>query len=796
MSLSPLDLLPAHPWQRVAFTTYALSLSFFEAVVLDALVRGGVRAQPVILADVQGVRDCLSEQGARLVGRDYEVEPISVFGGVFHPKITVLVSDTECHLLVGSGNLTFNGWGGNCEVIEHLHSGFAATAIADAAEFFELLPRAKRVRQGAGRQCSEIASSLRRSTQGRSRSEEIRFLHNLESSLIDQIVQSAAELGGARRLIAAAPFWDSGAALDRLCGALSITEACIHVHSKGTVDGFVTDNWPRAANTRVHAVRVAPLDASAEAERRLHAKVFEILCRRGRLLITGSANGTCAALDRDGNIEACVLRILRDPATGWSWVPGAPPEPTSVTVDGEKEELNGVGILRAVLNGDQVTGQVLTPRMDGAVSVYHLAALGPELLANAVLDSEGAFCITALGLEKSSWRGGRLVLRVTDPTGRQAEGFVSLANFAEIARRGGHVAPRLLALIFGNDTPEDITAILSWFVEDPKRLSPESEAKTSRGGEREDNDSETLIPLAALGGELPEAPPTATAASGDRHWSRFLDQVFAAFRQPREAFHSIGDDSTEDGEADEPQSREKMPDALNLISEKTFGTFSQLFELLTKDDSPPRYAEVAFDLTGYICARLTPELIRARAWLVAVIRAWLNCGVRSERREDVAAAILTVLGTAPDADRMRWARHSLLRLGRELSDVPPPAQVVHNYQTVLLQRESFADLWEKVREVRTLEEQLHAYVKALKSGAASPDSYRDLPDAAPEVWPVLAQALTSIQARMNLIFIKKSEDKCPIHYTLLPRLEIDKLQTVGIAMAKNCCGRVIIRLEA
>jgi hypothetical protein len=43
VSLVPLDLVSAHPWRRVAFTTYALSLSFFEAVILDALVRGGGR---------------------------------------------------------------------------------------------------------------------------------------------------------------------------------------------------------------------------------------------------------------------------------------------------------------------------------------------------------------------------------------------------------------------------------------------------------------------------------------------------------------------------------------------------------------------------------------------------------------------------------------------------------------------------------------------------------------------------------------------------------------------------------
>src|ERR1700728_4118833 len=138
MTLAPHQLASAHPWQRVTFTTYALSLSFFEAVILDALIRGGGR-QALILADVEGVRASLSEQGAQRVGKDYEVEPVAVSSGVFHPKISVLTDNDESHLLVSSGNLTFGGWGGNCEVLEHLHPSFAADAIADAAEFFELI---------------------------------------------------------------------------------------------------------------------------------------------------------------------------------------------------------------------------------------------------------------------------------------------------------------------------------------------------------------------------------------------------------------------------------------------------------------------------------------------------------------------------------------------------------------------------------------------------------------------------------------------------------------------------------
>ncbi len=74
---SPLDLLQAHAWRRTLFTTYSLSLSFFESVVLDGLVRNGAR-EAIVLADAEGVRNALSKFGARRVGRDYEVEPVAV----------------------------------------------------------------------------------------------------------------------------------------------------------------------------------------------------------------------------------------------------------------------------------------------------------------------------------------------------------------------------------------------------------------------------------------------------------------------------------------------------------------------------------------------------------------------------------------------------------------------------------------------------------------------------------------------------------------------------------------------
>ena len=318
MSLAPLDLVSAYPWRRAVFTTYSLSLSFFEAVILDALVRGGGR-EALILADVQGIRASLSEQGAHRVGKDYEVEPVSVTGGVFHPKLSVLSAGEECHVLVGSGNLTFGGWGGNCEVLEHLHPSFAADAIEDTATLFDLMPVTERIRYGAADQCAVIAVELRKSIQGKSRSGNIRLFHSLDMSITDQVSQTVADLGGAVRIVAAAPFWDDGRAIDRLCKAIGVDHIFVHAHPHDCVEGFAGSNWPTGCKNKVHAIQLELMDA--QGPRRLHAKVFEILCRRGRVVLSGSPNGTAAALDRERNVEACVVRIERAPSIGWKLRP-------------------------------------------------------------------------------------------------------------------------------------------------------------------------------------------------------------------------------------------------------------------------------------------------------------------------------------------------------------------------------------------------------------------------------------------------------------------------------------------
>jgi hypothetical protein len=104
-TISQRDLLLASKWTSLFFTTYSLSLSFLEAAALSAVAR--TYRDCTILADMEGYRSSLADSGAVEVGRRYDVVPIRVRGGIFHPKIGVLSDeDGNVRAAVGSGKLS------------------------------------------------------------------------------------------------------------------------------------------------------------------------------------------------------------------------------------------------------------------------------------------------------------------------------------------------------------------------------------------------------------------------------------------------------------------------------------------------------------------------------------------------------------------------------------------------------------------------------------------------------------------------------------------------------------------
>ena len=213
--------------------------------------------------------------------------------------------------------------------------------------------------------------------------------------------------------------------------------------------------------------------------------------------------------------------------------------------------------------------------------------------------------------------------------------------------------------------------------------------------------------------------------------------------------------------------------------------------MLLQAEKAPRQAIIAFDLTQYICERLLPEAPKAKAWLERLIEALLNAGVPPERRVDVAAAILTLLGASSERRDPRWARERLLRLDIDMSGDAPSSEHVSGFQSALQQSKEFPELWEQLKTIRTYPEQVRSYLRALEDGSSSGE-FEDLPRAAHEEWPVLEAALTSEESFKRILFLEKGREACPRCYIVLPTGELQKLRSVGIATTKNCCCRGVI----
>jgi hypothetical protein len=789
MGLAPLDLVTAHPWDRVVFTTYALSLSFFEAVVLDGLMRGRSRSHPVILADPEGVRGSLSEQGAQRVGREYRVEPVSVRTGVFHPKISVFIAPGECHLLIGSGNLTFGGWGVNCEVIEHLHPRFAREAIEDAAEFFDAVASHPRLTHGASDLLSQLASELREASAAGKEPGSIRLIHNLKEPIRDQVVRVATALGGANRLVAIAPYWDDGAALDKLCHELGLDAVFVHSH-QSVVPGRAGASWPRNCRSRVEPVRVAAF--MEDPVRRLHAKAFEIHCRDGRVVVSGSANGTNAALGKPGNVEMCVVRVQHGRTVPWLVTPADPP-PMLLPAEPEVTETK-LGVLRAVLHGDELLGRVLTRVTAGPATFYRLTPAGKDCIAAGQLAAGGDFRVTVPSVEHQLWKGGRFVLRIEGDDGTRAEGFVWVAAVANVHKAAGPIARYLSAVLAGTETPADVAAIMGWFYENPERIGGAVRARVGAAKRLGGGGATYLVPVEQLerpelGGMWTDTTSRDTAESTPG-WTRFIDHIVASFRESRGPFPTAvgrGSDDLEEG----AQTTVAGHPADDRAIGRALTTFHELFELMTSDKENTRNILLAFDLTHYVCDRLNPDAITARKWLDR-LTTWLATEkVPPARRREVAAGVLALVAGDPQIEVRREGRRRLLELQVDLDGEHPSQTSLPGFQSVIPQQMAFDELWGKLRGIRTYDEQRRAYVSAFEQGEAT-DDYSDLALAVPNEWPVLEGALTSHRLRSRLYIATEKAVTCPVCNIALPESERRKMGHVGVATAINCCRRVIL----
>ncbi|MDN3277849.1 hypothetical protein QWJ07_26535 [Frankia sp. RB7] len=105
---------PGYP--TTIFLTYAFDPLFFERIPLEDLGIGGTR-RILILGDAAEIGGAMERCAGQVfhLGRRYTLAEAKS-SNLFHPKLIARLSPERGKVWIGSGNLTYTGWGGNHEL--------------------------------------------------------------------------------------------------------------------------------------------------------------------------------------------------------------------------------------------------------------------------------------------------------------------------------------------------------------------------------------------------------------------------------------------------------------------------------------------------------------------------------------------------------------------------------------------------------------------------------------------------------------------------------------------------------
>jgi hypothetical protein len=115
--MNPRDFAREPGYDLTIALTYSFDPVFFENVVLHDLRVGG-SGSIVIVGDPHEVDVAISNTQAMLeyLGRRYMLSQATHSHGAFHPKLILRLGREDGQVLLGSGNITSGGWGGNLEL--------------------------------------------------------------------------------------------------------------------------------------------------------------------------------------------------------------------------------------------------------------------------------------------------------------------------------------------------------------------------------------------------------------------------------------------------------------------------------------------------------------------------------------------------------------------------------------------------------------------------------------------------------------------------------------------------------
>jgi hypothetical protein len=538
--VSPHEIVSSRRWDHVLFTTYSLSLSFFEAHLLRTGLKKNGCGDIWVVVDADGYSDSLAEKQATSVGQDYHLVPVALPSGVFHPKCVYLSGPDGDVLVVGSGNLTFGGYGRNLEVFEAFASKEYPAIFSQFAEFLAALKvrtdllnpepewiekfRLLAYRAGASSTLSNLSAP--------------RLVHCVTSPVIEELVKTISASGGASAMRVLSPFFDPNAkAITRLADESGASKVIVGL-LPGQTDSSAFPFSNHTLGKKLYAATIQHADQLLD--RRLHAKWIEAdLLDGGRLTMTGSVNATSQSLCSTNNIELGVLRVETAPAESrLTWMP------TTVPKAWEKQFFRASGLgSRCVLHArlsdhGSIDGRILS---SGDPSGRWEALLARKDGVSATFEIEigvdGKFEHRLAGLDAFEHAAGlQLELHRSQPTALSACGWVQNEAILALTQLSQVPVRTLLNQIRGEATDEDDVLVLELLATGLQdlRIRPQSKPAAEANGTPTPATPPAVVSVATLapGEALPSGfvVPRATPAS-DRLagiLDRVVSRVFSA----------------------------------------------------------------------------------------------------------------------------------------------------------------------------------------------------------------------------------------------------------------------------
>lgn len=802
---SPRDLILGAKWTSALFTTYSFSACFFEAVPLPGMARSARHV--TVMADLVGYSASLAEAGAVGMGRSYQVIPVGVPDGVFHPKVSVLVERGETvRAMMGSGNLTFGGWGYNAEVADVLVPGADSTAYRDLAEFLATFAE----QAGPGRYFSSSQNpdleeyvEACRAAAAKPGSGRSRVLHTLAGPLCEQIAGMAAELGGAVALTVVSPFFSGHHGVKRLATALGGPVVSVAVPPLAP---FVFD-FDAARADGFEVASVASDAFFGDTKRSLHAKAFDIECRDGRLLVSGSANATLPAL-LDRNVEAVVARVVpRGRSLGWrpcgTW--------QGSTDGGQDHEQQPTACLAAHLEAGRICGMMFGVRdpageWDAALrcgterrSFGHRLAAEPDgSFAFEIGDAD----LAALGAS------AQLVLARGE---EELRGWLMQGDLLAAVRAKGPIANSISRVASGRGGNADIAAILDYILHSTTEMIDAADrgitVPVARPRQRVAHAAavpiDRLRPISAL-----QLPSVWTDDSGSVSFKSLLDGLMRHLATAL-PMNDVDDEEEEEEPPGPPAgggkgSRGGGSSGGNRVPGLKFGqAFKALADKVAAVPAGPARIPSLHMLLGMIVL-IAPRCDDPETLTLACLQRWLGLalGCREGDGQDdglgrVVAAVLAKLtmdGALPPvkchSTFQEWMGGVVDPL--DLPDLEPDPLGLDERR---LAPGATPEAWHAAWRVMTSTTTPLARMHELRTALASGDQW-DPPPGATADESALLERIAAGKSRLNMAAIMegKRSGSCPACHMEMTRPEQARLRTHRIATCR-WCQRVVLDLS-